>query len=278
LDDNGDGWLNFSANQPATEIRQIVKYPFKVVDNAAYDGAMSSLNAVRNGGDWATFTYAPNFLFAFQNNQGLDGAINSPSTVTAGEYKFTHNVGAIFNSDGVGSINKAMFTPSTGLLVNDIANSKTISQWVDGALQSNAASVRAWFNAHASVNSQPFTFAAPTPEIQFKAGSSLTDTDLFYAIGDAVVSSVTITVVVQRQQLAAGIEVLTSSSFGLGGVLTDLYDFDADAGSLSSYGAILQASYNSIARSGGHIFKIETNFAGSATVAKGYTYASYPIG
>jgi hypothetical protein len=70
----------------------------------------------------------------------------------------------------------------------------------------------------------------------------------------------------------AGVPTYESTFVTLGGKVTDLYDFDLDAPSPAIYGAVVQAGYNSLARTAGHVFRVEIDLTGTLAVEHNFQY------
>lgn len=281
LDDDRNGLLAGPNDGTKREVREIGRDRIEAVDRRMFNFANAELDSLRLAGVGSILYNRPhsrNFLYAFQNDLGLDGAINfvNGTTVQAGEYKLTHNVGALFNAQGSAPINKAVFTPTSGTssLLRDVAVSPTMLDFIDATLTRHKQTVVDWFAApaNATADEHRFTFASARPEVSFQPDPNQ---DLFTALGDTVTSGMTISVTVRRQ-IIDGLQVVSSSAASLGGVMTDLYDFDFDTAHPAPLAAVMQSGFNGGTDrdvAGGRVYKNEIHFSGSAAVSYSYRYA-----
>jgi hypothetical protein len=149
-------------------------------------------------------------------------------------------------------------------------------EWVDLLFSAKSSVIKQWFDANPSSTNRTWSLDALVDEIEFDRDD---DPDLFFALGAMWSENLTVDVNVVRQRPGDGTERLEASAYLLRGTLTDLIDFDFDDGShpFSRNAAIVQAGYNGIGRSGGHVYKVEADFAGSGPVAHDHVFASYAI-
>ena len=129
FDPNGDGYLSTGERLGTSP------YRIKPVDQLHINKAQAAADAGRLL--YPSKIYTNNFLYAFQNNQGLRGAYNYPggATLSVNEFKLDHNLGATFNASGVATIDRAEFVPfalstlpTPSHLVDETAASLTIQQ------------------------------------------------------------------------------------------------------------------------------------------------------
>ena len=86
FDYDGDGKLEDS------ELVFTDTHQFRVVTQDQYNGAIDTLKGIVNG-SLNAYPVSSNFLYAFYQDQGLAGAVNTPTTINSSNPKLDHHVG-----------------------------------------------------------------------------------------------------------------------------------------------------------------------------------------
>lgn len=256
VDVDGDGVLQNSEITSSTLGTSTNPLTVLGVTTADYTSARADLIILAQGADIGGRNFASRFLFRFLDELGLYSGDITPSatvlgTVQASDDRLTHAVGA--NLAIPNNVALERYADGTEPS-NDIEESKGLKNTIKSVLDSHGAEVQQFFVDNPGIDVHVFDFAVPaTTPIDLGADGQ----DLAVSIGRARVDG-TLQVNVRRKTNGK----IESTSVTIDLVLTDLYDYDYEAGFPAPLAAKLQIGFDpAIGRRAGGIFLDEVELA-----------------
>lgn len=239
IDGNGNGIL-----EPPEVCATMTNLSVTAFTSDQYDDERDSLNG------WATASKIPyplgaSLLIHFLNRTDMPDPFDGTTAVGINcftQLNLTHNAGEQFSADGEGTLEYNSWGASS-VAEERIANSDKLVELINSILDEHHAEVTNYFAVHPSEDTYAATWSQSNAPVNFDETSYILhpiEYDLHVAYGNAVVSSISVDVVVKKNISGE----LYIDSLYEDGTLEDLYDFNYEDGGFPGQAAVLQVGWD----------------------------------
>ncbi|HVT89492.1 MAG TPA: hypothetical protein VHD56_11610 [Tepidisphaeraceae bacterium] len=197
---------------------------------------------------------------------------------------YSHNVGAVYQSNGTASIKKYIWNSST-TFAQDVANSNLFWNYALQVIAARIDEITSHFDL-TNDDAQQFT-GQNWDGGQTGVDFGLVDPDLWFSIGQAHLSNFAFTFTAEKKIVTDPegnkYRQIQITNLSYSGTISDFYDFDLKATDFAHDGAVVQAGYGTITSSlgsGGQVFRTEiglnNNAASEVSERDGIVLGSQP--